>query len=398
MAGITGQGTTYGLPNYTGELFAITPSETPFLSAIGGLSGGRSILSTEFEWQYYDLRSSSANNVAAEGANAPTAGERVRANATNVVEIHHSAVEVSYTKQAATQLKSGSNNALMNPVTDELDWQIQQELKSMAVDVEKSFLSGVYQKPSDNNTNRQTRGILTAITTNAIDEKSTLATGATLTDSGDTVTINAHGLAAGTAVKLANLATTTGVSNGVEYYVVTPTTNTFQLAATKGGSPLALTTNGTADVILMPALTKTMVDDLVQTVFDTGAAELNNLVFLVGSRQKRALTKAYAENGTYFNPAVTAPMSRNVGGVAIDQIVTDFGTFGVMLDRWMPVNTLALVDLSVCAPVFLEIPNKGHLFVEPIAKTAAADKYQIYGEIGLEYGSEKRHGQLTNLA
>src|SRR3954471_23417466 len=102
MAGITGQGTTFNLPNYVGELFALSRETTPFLSAIGGLSGGRSTNATEFEWQTYDLRDASQGRQALEGANAPTAEQRVRANVRNVVEIHHEAVEVSYTKQAAT--------------------------------------------------------------------------------------------------------------------------------------------------------------------------------------------------------------------------------------------------------------------------------------------------------
>ena len=37
MAAVAGQGTTFNLPNYHGELFTVTPTETPFLSAIGGL-------------------------------------------------------------------------------------------------------------------------------------------------------------------------------------------------------------------------------------------------------------------------------------------------------------------------------------------------------------------------
>ena len=56
MAGITGLGTTYNLPNYVGELFAASPEDTPLLSAIGGLTGGESVGSTIFEWQGYDLR------------------------------------------------------------------------------------------------------------------------------------------------------------------------------------------------------------------------------------------------------------------------------------------------------------------------------------------------------
>ena len=41
MAAVAGQGTTFNLPNYHGELFTVTPTETPFLSAIGGLAGAQ---------------------------------------------------------------------------------------------------------------------------------------------------------------------------------------------------------------------------------------------------------------------------------------------------------------------------------------------------------------------
>src|ERR1041385_4994136 len=102
MGAVSGQGTTYNLPNYHGELYQVTPTETPFLSAIGGLTGGKKTLSVEFEWQTEDRRSSPANNSVVEGAPAPTAAERSRSNISNVVEIHQSAVEVTYTRQAAT--------------------------------------------------------------------------------------------------------------------------------------------------------------------------------------------------------------------------------------------------------------------------------------------------------
>ena len=49
MPGITGQGNTYNLPNYVGELFAASREDTPLLSAIGGLTGGIATTSTLFE-------------------------------------------------------------------------------------------------------------------------------------------------------------------------------------------------------------------------------------------------------------------------------------------------------------------------------------------------------------
>src|SRR5262245_47721285 len=136
MAGITGQGTTFNLPNFVGELFAVTPTDTPFLSAIGGLTGGQSAESILFQSQGYDLRGADKLRQRVEGANAPTAESRVRFNVNNVVEVHQEAIEISYTKLSATgQYNStGSNHAGAvglsgtDPVLNEMDWQTQQSL------------------------------------------------------------------------------------------------------------------------------------------------------------------------------------------------------------------------------------------------------------------------------
>src|SRR5690242_9396631 len=109
MSGITGLGTTYNLPNYTGVLFQLTPSETKFFSAIGGLSNGGQTTSKQFEWETFDLRNA-GQNVALEGATAPTAQQRVRGNVTNVCQIQHEKVSVSYTKLGAFGQKNGINN------------------------------------------------------------------------------------------------------------------------------------------------------------------------------------------------------------------------------------------------------------------------------------------------
>jgi hypothetical protein len=317
VATVSGQGTTFNLPNYTGNLFRIAPSDTPFLSAIGGLTGGKGTNSVEFEWQTEDLESTSANNSKVEGAAAPTASGVSRSAVSNVVEIHQEAVEVSYTKQAATGLHSGINNEASNPVRDELAHQIDLKLRKIAVDVEKSFLTGAYAKPGTNATARTTRGVLTAVTTNVF-------------------------------------------ANG-----------------------------GTGR-----ALTKAIVDDALQNMFTNGATlDMDRTVLMLGPAQKVALSNLYS-TATLNQPTMT----RNIGGVAIDTVVTDFGTFGVMLNRWFPAGQIGVVDLSVCAPVFLTIPGKGQLFAEPLAKTGASEKWQVYGEIGLEYGPENYHGLIKDLS
>lgn len=313
MAGVTALGTTYNLPNYTGILHQLTPSSTPFFSAIGGLTGGGQTKHTEFEWETFDLRNA-GQNVALEGADAPTEENRVRANVDNITQIHHETVGVSYSKLAATGQKSGVNNALDNPIQSELDWQVEQMLKQMVRDIEFSFIQGTYNKPTDNTTKRQTRGLLAAITTNVV-------------------------------------------------------------------------TNATA-----AALTEDMVLDLLQDVWDNGGiTEEATATLLTGSTQKRKLTRIFVTDKGYQES------TRNVGGVNVQTIETDFGTLNIMLDRHMPNDELAVASLEQCKPVYLETPGKGHFFAEPLAKTGAKDRTQLYGEVGLEYGNEKTHGKITGL-
>ena len=56
------------------------------------------------------------------------------------------------------------------------------------------------------------------------------------------------------------------------------------------------------------------------------------------------------------------------------------------------------MSLEQIAPVFLNIPGKGVLFEEELAKTGASLKSQIYGEIGLKYGNPLAHGVYRGLA
>ena len=321
MAAVSGQGTTFNLPNYHGELFTVTPTETPFLSAIGGLNEAKTCHAIDFEWQTIDRRSSSANNAALEGAAAPTAGERSRVNLKNCVEIHQSAIEVTYSKLGGIGNFSGVNVAPQwdDLVLNELAIQTQAELESMAVDVEQSFLSGTYARPANNSTVRTTQGVL-----------------------GAAATVSANG--------------------------------------------------GTAR-----ALTKSIMDAHLKAMFDAGAKlPQATTVLMVGSGQKVSLSNVYSA-APQLNQAT---FTRNIGGVAIDTVVTDFGTFGVMTNRWMPAGQIAVIDLGSCYPVFMEIPTPmgvGTLFVEELARTGSSRKFQLYGEIGLEYGPTNAHGLVKDL-
>jgi hypothetical protein len=66
----------------------------------------------------------------------------------------------------------------------------------------------------------------------------------TFQDTGDTVTLVAHGLENDDEVSFAAITSTTGLAVNTIYYIVNKTTDTFQVASTIGGSPLPLTTDG----------------------------------------------------------------------------------------------------------------------------------------------------------
>lgn len=392
MTGITALGTTYNLPNYTGILHLLTPTDTPFFSAIGGLTGGGQTTDTEFEWGVYDLRTA-GQNVSLEGQDAPTDQNRVRATAKNVTQIHHETVGVSYTKQAATGRLSGLATAgAVNNVLTELDWQTEIMLKQMIRDVEWSFINGVYQLPEDNTTARKTRGLLAAITTNVVDATGgTTQTGAA-TAADDLITLTSHGLTNGDTVRFTSVGTATPLTTTDVYYVVSAAANTFKVATTKGGTAVNITADGTVIWKEGVALTKSMIDSLLQATYDSGGImESETATLLAGSAQKLAVTSAYTTAGYVTKEVGT------VGGVTVNRIDTDFGTLNVMLDRHMPQDTLAVVSLEQCRPVYLEVPGKGHFFEEPLAKTGAKDRNQLYGEVGLDYGNQQTHGKITGL-
>ena len=93
-----------------------------------------------------------------------------------------------------------------------------------------------------------------------------------------------------------------------------------------------------------------------------------------------------------------APRDRNIGGVNITTIETDFGEIGIQYARQIPASKVFIVDMAYMKPVFLDIPGKGHFFVEPLAQTGAAYNLQLYGEVGLNYGPEQFHGNIHSTS
>lgn len=314
---VTGLGTTWNLPNYAGELFTADPTQTPLLSMIGGLTGGKQTDNYEFPtavlFDYPEASQPSISETAS--ATAPSASAIARSQESNVVQIHQEVIDLTYAKLSNGGRMSGINTAGVNAnPTDEKAWQIQQKLIKIARDVEHSFINGKYKKATSSAEPNQTRGLLELCSTgNTID-----------------------------------------------------------------GAKAALSVDMIKNIMLEMA---------------NNGAYFNNMVLLAGAKQKQAITSLYEKQIGYNVGA-----SRNVGGMNVNEIETDFCKLGIVWDRFMPEDTILIADMAHIAPVFQAVPGKGVLFEEELAKVGASDRIQLYAQIGLAHGAAFLHGSITNLA
>lgn len=133
------------------------------------------------------------------------------------------------------------------------------------------------------------------------------------------------------------------------------------------------------------AISKAMIKELMLEMTASGAQFMNMVLFCNGY-QKQALTELYGY----------APEDRNVGGMNIQQIETDFAKLGVVYDPYMPTDKILIADMSVIAPVFC--PSAGQVIrdVEEAVTTAKTGGF-LYTQVGLDYGPKEYHGTITGL-
>lgn len=327
---------SFNLPNFVGELFKLSPLDTPLLSMIGGMSGGEQAAAPLFTWQDTLHRApalTATDRSAIEGDDA-TFQSQSRSERVNVLEIFQYGVELTYTKQAATGLLGTAGGAGdttpdveaenilgTQPVQNEMAWQLQIKLEQAALDCEVSFLTGTLAYPNDG-TARQTQGIVGAISDITLD-----------TDTS------------------ADWTTTNTVIEG-----------------------------------------KQMVNE-VSTALYVNGAPMRSMVLMVGAAAKLLISSDFQEgNGNI------SPRSYNRFGVNITDIETDVaGVLPVVLNRHLNVETVLFLELDVMKPCFMPIPGKGHFFLEPLAKSGSYDRQQLYGEIGLKYGPQGWHASVVNF-
>lgn len=163
--------TSFGVLNYSGMLFNKGNTKTPLSSIIGG----RMALTNHVEFvvgQEYTGGGNGSQPAISENASltAPTPAVVTRSQITNVTQIFQESVYVSYGKMSNMGTLSGTNVAgqQANPIS-ELDFQVAARMQKISRDIEYTYINGVYQKATDDDTANKTRGLISAITSNVID-------------------------------------------------------------------------------------------------------------------------------------------------------------------------------------------------------------------------------------
>lgn len=207
-------------------------------------------------------------------------------------------------------------------------------------------------------------------------KRATLAV--TTTDAGDLFTATAHGLSNGTPLTFTSITTTTGVSVGVTYYVVTTAANTFQVAATPGGAAIAITTDGSAVVsqqamgLAVDAAPASSTDGQIRAILfprpgasysastgtftGTGATVLKTSPTLVTPILGVAAATSLATSGLITSSSPTAGIGYATGaGGAVSQ-ATD-RTTGVTLNTLSGAITTQATSLAAAGEVSFTVTN-----------------------------------------
>lgn len=307
--------TSHNLLNYSGMLFNLGNTKTPFSTLIGGKS--RNTQSWKFATSLtYTTGGGVSQPAITETASltAPNPEFVARTQNVNVCQIFQKALQISYAKQSSMDQLSGLNiaGAEANPA-NELDFQVANAMAAMANDIEYTFINGAYQDGTYDDVAYKTKGIIAAISTNA------------------------------TALTTA--------------------------------APLGFW----------------MVAEAIEGIAAHNAPT-DSLVLMTNPVHIMQINADASANGLTVVPA-----SREVNGLKIDTLVTPFGSIGLLPNARVAAGTAVIVNPTVCSPVFMPVPGKGNFFLEPLAKTGASDAYQIYGQAGLDFGSENYHAKITNL-
>ncbi len=354
--------------NFSGELFRVGGQRTPFLSATGGLNGGKVLQSTFWQIQAADSHTvSSEPTKGQEGAQPTEYLGRDRVAYTGVTQVFHKGVKMTYTAMATFQHQNpfdlsanivnssdgdgtytaGDKMSLAggNPIVDEFSEQLTLALEKVAREVEwfafnGTFADGANTTPGSGT--REMRGLSEYLALNA----------------------NANNTAA-------------PVATGGNIY--------YNDASGDG--------TGAARVLSWDAIAGAM-----KRLYDAHAPMIQP-VLCVNPKQLLDLNKELL-SGTVGITGAILPRDRSIAGIDIDTIVTPFGAIGLMVidPNIMPADSAFILDFAFIQPVFTNIPGYGTVFVRDLDQDDYARVGKaVYMEMGYDFGPPSYHLKFVDV-
>lgn len=135
-----------------------------------------------------------------------------------------------------------------------------------------------------------------------------------------------------------------------------------------------------------------LVNDLVKKIDDANG-DISNLTLWVDNTTLNQINGNAIEMGVPVGDFKT-----NEYGIQIRDLYLPTATVHIAQGQFIPEGTAYLLNFDVIGPVEQPVPGKGNFFLEMLAKTGAGEKYQLFGQIGLDYGNECLHGKITGLS
>lgn len=135
-----------------------------------------------------------------------------------------------------------------------------------------------------------------------------------------------------------------------------------------------------------------LINDLLEKIRDNGG-DISNLVIWANTVNINQINGSAVEYGMELGKAYA-----NEFGIQVRDLLLPIGKTRIALGEFVPAGTVFAFNFDVISPVEQPTPNKGNFFLEELAKTGAGEKYQLFGQIGLDYGNELYHGKITGLS
>ena len=160
---------SFGVLNYSGMLFNTGNTKVPFSTLIANKARSTNAVEFVTGLEYQTVGGSQPAISETASLTAPEASYITREQKSNVTQIFHESVYISYGKQSNMGTLAGVNvsGQTANPA-NELDFQVAAKMAKIARDIEYTFLNGAYNKATTDITVNKTRGMFEAIDTNVL--------------------------------------------------------------------------------------------------------------------------------------------------------------------------------------------------------------------------------------